>query len=85
LADSLDFLARARAAAGDLARAAVRLYDPVPMRLTRRADRERAQLLVESSHRPALQAFLKAWVARIGALNAPRTLRWHMDVDPLDF
>jgi primosomal protein N' (replication factor Y) len=85
LADALDFLARAREAAGDAAGAGVSLYDPVPMRLARRADRERAQLLAESASRPALQAFLQGWVARIGALKPPRTLRWHVDVDPLEF
>ncbi|HWS12637.1 MAG TPA: primosomal protein N', partial [Rhodocyclaceae bacterium] len=59
LADALEFLARAREAAVDAAGAGVSLYDPVPMRLARRADRERAQLLVESASRPALQAFLQ--------------------------
>ncbi len=36
----------------------VMLYDPVPMRLARLKNRERAQLLVESRSRPALQGFL---------------------------
>ncbi|MEX1073971.1 MAG: primosomal protein N', partial [Burkholderiales bacterium] len=39
----------------------VRVYDPVPHVITRRADLERAQLLVQSASRPALQEFLRAW------------------------
>jgi primosomal protein N' (replication factor Y) len=85
LADALDFLARAAALARTLAQDAVRIYDPVPMRLARRADRERAQLLVESGPRPALQAFLQQWVGQLNELRAGRDLRWHLDVDPLEF
>ena len=61
------------------------LYDPVPMRLSRLMSMERAQLLVESAHRPALQVFLAAWAERLRGLKAPRDLRWHLDVDPLEF
>ena len=62
----------------------VRVYDPVPHVITRRADLERAQLLVQSASRPALQEFLRAWSARLFA-TAPRNLRWHLDVDPIEF
>lgn len=60
-------------------------YDPVPMRLVRLKNRERAQLLVESRSRPALQAFLAAWMPQLHALKTPRDLRWHLDVDPLEY
>ncbi len=63
----------------------VLIYDPVPMRLARLKNRERAQLLVESRSRPALQGFLAAWMEALQALKAPRDLRWHLDVDPLEF
>jgi primosomal protein N' (replication factor Y) len=85
---SLAFLAEARAVAVPLAQAArvpVVLYDPVPMRLSRLMSLERAQLLVESDSRPALQSFLAAWGEALYALKAPRGLRWHLDVDPLEF
>jgi primosomal protein N' (replication factor Y) len=86
---SLAFLAAARAAAEPLAagseRSSVDLYDPVPMRLSRLMSLERAQLLVESRSRPALQSFLAAWGAALHDLKAPRDLRWHLDVDPLEF
>lgn len=63
----------------------VALYDPIPMRLTRLASLERAQLLVESSSRPALQAFLPHWRAYLEGLKSPSRLRWHLEVDPLDY
>ena len=61
----------------------VALYDPVPMNLTRLMNVERAQLMVESPSRPALQAFLTRWVEWLYA-NAPRSVRWHVEVDPLE-
>ncbi len=63
----------------------VRVYDPVPHVITRRADLERAQLLVQSASRPALQGFLAAWTERLFAGAAPRGVRWHLDVDPIEF
>lgn len=85
MADALAFLRSAADAALPLAGEPVRVFDPVPMRLPRRADRERAQLLVESAQRPVLQAFLKEWSSALHALHPKRTLRWHLDVDPLEF
>jgi len=84
LDDALAFLAAARESALALG-GSVTLYDPVPMRLFRKMTLERAQLLVESASRPALQAFLASWVAGLYNRKAPRDLRWHVDVDPLEF
>jgi len=64
--------------------AGVQVYDPVPHVVTRRAGYERAQLTVQSLSRPALQGFLRDWSERIAA-TAPRSLRWHLDVDPIEF
>jgi len=62
----------------------VKVYDPVPHVITRRAGYERAQLVVQSHSRPALQAFLAEWNAALPAA-APRGIRWHLDVDPIEF
>ena len=85
IADSLAFLTTARAWPEASAHADVMLYDPVPMRMARRANLERAQLLVESPSRRALQNFLSAWGALLDAIKAPSRLRWHLEVDPLEF
>ena len=61
------------------------LYDPVPMKLSRLANLERGQLLAESHSRPALQAFLPRWREAIEGIKAPSRLRWHLEVDPLEF
>ena len=83
LAQSLAFLEQSRDLA--VASAGITIYDPVPMRLSRLANRERAQLLIESPNRPALQNFLASWSAKIYALKTSRDMRWHIDVDPLEF
>jgi primosomal protein N' (replication factor Y) len=62
----------------------VQIYDPVAHVITRRAGYERAQLVVQSHSRPALQAFLAEWNAALPA-SAPSGLRWHLDVDPIEF
>ena len=85
LEDSIAFLKTAAAVARTLLPAGVSLYDPVPMRMYRVMALERGQLLAESASRPALQNFLTAWVEQLYQLKAPRDLRWHLDVDPLEF
>ena len=76
---ALDFLQAAR----DLMHhEGITINDPVPMTVTRVAGIERAQLLVESSSRAQLQAFLKPWLA---ALREQKSrLRWSLEVDPVD-
>jgi len=62
----------------------VRVYDPVPHVITRRAGYERAQLLMQSASRAKLQAYVGALSA--GLFDAaPRQVRWHLDVDPIEF
>ena len=63
----------------------VTVFDPVPMTLTRLSGWERAHVLIQSRSRRALQAFLGRWVASLYALPTPRDVRWHIDVDPLEF
>jgi len=83
LETALGFLREAAALAGPPP-AGITLYDPVPMTVTRLAGRERAQLLAQSESRKALQAYLAAWSAKLYALPQ-RAVRWHLDVDPIEF
>lgn len=62
----------------------VTLFDPVPALMFRLAHRERAQLLVQSPHREALQSYLKLWIPLLHDLPAPG-VRWSLDVDPSEF
>ena len=78
------FLNAARDAGQSLdATGQVVMYAAVPMSVQRIANVERAQLLVESASRPALQRFLLAWQETLHALREPGVLRWAVDVDPL--
>ena len=65
----------------------ITVYPAVPMSIQRVADVERAQMLIESPSRSALQQFLTAWQ---DVLQSTRTapegkglIRWAIDVDPL--
>lgn len=65
----------------------VTLYPAVPLNIQRVANVERAQLLVESESRPALQRFLAAWQpVLLQARSLPEArglIRFAVDVDPL--
>jgi primosomal protein N' (replication factor Y) len=63
----------------------VMLYPPVPPAVSRVADIERMQMLVESRSRGRLQGFLAAWLPRLHEMRSrhKRLARWAVDVDPL--
>ncbi|MDY0072622.1 MAG: primosomal protein N' [Thauera sp.] len=84
LETALEFLQHARRLGEELAGAELMIYDPVPMRMSRLARRERAQLLVEAGARPVLQAFLRGWMEALYRQRKAHGLRWQLDVDPLE-
>ena len=78
------FLAGAAAAASGVEAAdRVMLYSPVPLSVQRVANVERAQMLVESASRAALQRFLAAWHPVLQTTREKGLIRWAVDVDPL--
>ncbi|HMO48771.1 MAG TPA: primosomal protein N' [Rubrivivax sp.] len=80
------FLHEAADAAAPLAHElGVRVYSPVPPPVSRVANVERQQMLVESGSRQALQRLLAAWLPQLHALKSGHRglLRWAVDVDPL--
>uniref|UniRef100_UPI001EE64489 replication restart helicase PriA n=1 Tax=Herbaspirillum lusitanum TaxID=213312 RepID=UPI001EE64489 len=69
-------------AAACLEHPGITINDPIPMTMTRVANVERAQLLVECPSRPALQAFLRDWME---VLRQTKTrAKWSLEVDPVD-
>jgi len=82
---ALQFLQAARLHVGQCPMAPeVQLHDPVPMSMVRIANRERAQMLVESSSRPVLQRFLAEWVQTFAEVGAQvKGVRWQLEIDPL--
>jgi primosomal protein N' (replication factor Y) len=59
------------------------LYSAVPMTIQRIANVERAQMLVESPSRVAMQRFLAAWQPVLQGTKEKGMIRWAVDVDPL--
>ena len=73
--------------------AQVEICDPVPMPLAQVNKVFRAQLLIESSHRPSLHALLASWQASVGAGDHAtgvagsaghhhKGVRWQLIIDP---
>jgi len=79
LSVALDFL---RQASTCTPHEGIIINDPIPMTMTRIANIDRAQLLVESVSRPALQAFLRDWILALRAIKS--RVRWSLEVDPVD-
>ncbi|MFL9880031.1 primosomal protein N' [Herbaspirillum rhizosphaerae] len=75
-------LAFLKDAATCLEHTGITINDPIPMTMTRVANVERAQLLIECASRPALQAFLRDW---LDVLRQMKTrAKWSLEVDPVD-
>ena len=79
LATAIVFLQAAR---NGIEHPGITINDPIPMSMTRVHNVDRAQLLVESASRPALQAFLKVWMTELRAMKT--RVKWSLEVDPLD-
>jgi primosomal protein N' (replication factor Y) len=80
---ALAFLQQAAAALAEMPSAErVTVYDAVPLTIVKVMHVHRAQLLIESASRGALQATLRAWQPVLRSLKG--VLRWNLEVDPLD-
>lgn len=79
LAQAMEFLQQAATLLSD---PRITVLDPVPMTLTRVANRERAQLLLESASRPLLQQFVRHWMQLLRSVRTQ--VRWHLEIDPVD-
>ena len=62
----------------------VSVLGPVVAPMERLGGRYRAQLLLQSGSRAALQKLLGAAVPKLGELPSARKVRWSVDVDPID-
>ena len=61
----------------------VALWGPVPAPMERRQGRFRAQLMLVSQQRRALQRLLNDWVPCLAHMGSARRVRWSLDVDPI--
>ncbi len=80
---ALAFLQQAAAVLAQIPSAErVMIYDAVPLTIVKVMHVHRAQLLIESASRAALQATLRAWQPVLRTIKG--VLRWNLEVDPLD-
>jgi primosomal protein N' (replication factor Y) len=77
------FLEHLRAAIDDVPE--VDVAGPLPALQARRQGRWRFRLILLSAQRAALHALLDRAIAAAATLPRDHKLRWHVDVDPLDF
>ena len=61
----------------------IKIWEPVPATLARKAGYTRKQLMVQSDRRITLQSFLAVWLGVIRA-NSGRDVKWSIDVDPME-
>jgi primosomal protein N' (replication factor Y) len=78
------FLHLARNAARN-ANTDVMIYDVVRPQMERLKGMERGQLLLQADSRAALQRLLKLWIPQIKGFLLANKVRWHLDIDPLEF
>ncbi|MCH2189601.1 MAG: primosomal protein N' [Gammaproteobacteria bacterium] len=85
-AKGLQFLRRAKADCGS--HELVKIMDAVPALMERRAGRYRSQLLFMSPQRSALNQILGQWLRHIvqnkDAKRLAGSVRWSLDIDPID-
>ena len=63
----------------------VLVYDPVRPQMERLKGMERGHVLMQASHRPALQQLLKQLCSQLRASPLAAKVRWAVDVNPLEF
>ncbi|MBI3561962.1 MAG: primosomal protein N' [Gammaproteobacteria bacterium] len=81
---ALDFLRQVADRLATLAPATLHHYGPFPAPMEKRAGRVRAQLVLISKTRGSLQTTLRQLLTVIETDLASRSVRWSIDVDPID-
>lgn len=81
VADALEFLNAAKETLAPLLPASVSQFGAAPMLMVRLAERERAQVFLESTSRQDLHRAVSLWV-QVLQQNRDGKIRWSVDVDP---
>jgi primosomal protein N' (replication factor Y) len=80
------FMARAQQLAAQCqtdSNVGLQIWDTVVATLERKAGYSRKQLMVQADGRRGLQQFLARWITQIREIDE-RTVRWNIDVDPIE-
>ncbi|WP_308084345.1 primosomal protein N' [Neisseria polysaccharea] len=81
VADAMEFLNAAKETLAPLLPASVSQFGAAPMLMVRLAERERAQIFLESTSRQDLHRAVSLWV-QVLQQNRDGKIRWSVDVDP---
>ncbi|WP_301912419.1 primosomal protein N' [Neisseria viridiae] len=81
VADAMEFLNAAKASLAPLLPESVSQFGAAPMLMVRLAERERAQVFLESTSRQDLHRAVSLWV-QVLQQNRDGKIRWSVDVDP---
>lgn len=81
VSSALEFLEEAMKFGLKNAPGTVRVFDPVPMAVLKVMGEERAQLLIEGDDRRDLHAFLRSLISSVSATSS---VRWCIEVDPME-
>lgn len=84
LAFSLQFLKEVKAEFESVSHVNIQLLGPIASPMEKRAGRFRAQLMVQTQDRTALQALLSKTIPQLKNCNTASKVRWSLDVDPTD-
>jgi len=76
------FLQDAKALCANKSLENILVLGPIPSPMEKRAGRYRAQLLIQSTSRRTLHAFLAPFINILVGLKSARKVRWSVDVDP---
>lgn len=80
----IQFLQQIKTQAQQIAMNTVQYYGPVPAVIARKAGRYRAQLVFQAKQRQVLQKLLSELMIAISKISNKTTVRWSIDVDPLE-
>lgn len=79
------FLEEARKLALKFGSRDLHFFGPMVSPLGKKAGQFRAQLIIQASKRSSLHCMGKQLILALAALPQGKKVRWHMDVDPIDF
>ncbi|MFC3873741.1 primosomal protein N' [Neisseria musculi] len=83
VADAMDFLNDIKSVTEPFIGADVSVFGPAPMFMVRLAERERAQVFLESADRRSLHRAVSLWVQVLQQYRDSK-IRWSVDVDPAE-
>ena len=81
----MEFLSAVRKLLADMQAPGVSLHGPMPSPMGKKAGRFRAQLMLMSVSRQKLHNTGRSLAVMLEQLPQARSVRWHIDVDPVDF